>query len=71
MASSTSRTARCLRRCIAWPGRGLVEAEWRPSENNRRARYYSLSTAGRRRLREETVTWRRYSHAVEAVLQGA
>ncbi len=50
---------------------GLVEAEWRPSENNRRARYYSLSTAGRRRLREETVTWRRYSHAVEAVLQGA
>jgi len=51
--------------------RGLVEAEWRPSENNRRARYYALSAAGRRRLQEETVTWRRYSRAVEAVLQGA
>jgi len=50
---------------------GLVEAEWRPSENNRRARYYSLTSSGRRRLREEAVTWRRYSRAVEAVLQGA
>ena len=50
---------------------GLVEAEWRPSENNRRARYYSLTASGRRRLHEETVTWRRYSRAVEAVLQEA
>lgn len=50
---------------------GLVEAEWRASENNRRARYYSLSSSGRRRLREEAVTWRRYSRAVEAVLEGA
>jgi transcriptional regulator len=50
---------------------GLVEAEWRPSENNRRARYYTLSPSGRRRLREEAATWRRYSRAVEAVLQGA
>ena len=50
---------------------GLVEAEWRPSENNRRARYYALSSSGRRRLRAEAVTWRLYSRAVEAVLQGA
>lgn len=50
---------------------GLVEAEWRPSENNRRARYYALTPAGRKRLREETAQWRRYSRAVEAVLQGA
>jgi PadR family transcriptional regulator, regulatory protein PadR len=50
---------------------GLVEAEWRPSENNRRARYYTLTTAGRKRLREETANWRRYSRAVEAVLAGA
>lgn len=49
---------------------GLVEAEWAPSENNRRARYYTLTPAGRKRLREETATWRRYSRAVEAVLQG-
>jgi transcriptional regulator len=49
---------------------GLVEAEWRPSENNRRARYYTLTPAGRKRLREETANWRRYARAVEAVLQG-
>src|ERR671910_239290 len=49
---------------------GLVEAEWRPSENNRRARYYTLTTAGRKRFRDETASWRRYSRAVEAVLQG-
>jgi PadR family transcriptional regulator PadR len=48
---------------------GLVEAEWRPSENNRRARYYTLTPAGRTRLREEAANWRRYSRAVEAVLQ--
>ena len=49
----------------------LVEAEWGPSANNRRARYYSLTPAGRKRLREETANWRRYARAVEAVLQGA
>lgn len=48
----------------------LVEAEWRPSDNNRRARYYTLTPAGRRRLREEAANWRRYSRAVETVLQG-
>jgi len=49
----------------------LVDAAWRLSENNRRARYYSLTTAGRRRLRDETANWRRYTRAVEAVLSGA
>ena len=49
---------------------GLVEAEWAASENNRRARYYTLTPNGRKRLREETANWRRYSRAVEAVLQG-
>jgi transcriptional regulator len=48
---------------------GLVEAEWGPSDNNRRARYYTLTPAGRQRLREETAAWRRYSRAVEAILQ--
>jgi transcriptional regulator len=47
----------------------LVDAEWGPSENNRRARFYTLTAAGRRRLREETANWRRYARAVEAVLQ--
>ena len=51
--------------------RGLVDAEWGPSENNRRARYYTLTAAGRKRLREETGNWRRYARAVDAVLEGA
>jgi transcriptional regulator len=51
--------------------RDLVEAQWGPSENNRRARYYALTPAGRKRLREETTNWRRYVRAVDAVLQGA
>jgi transcriptional regulator len=50
---------------------GLVEAEWRPSDNNRRARYYTLTPAGRKRLREQTSNWRRYARAIEAVLEGA
>jgi PadR family transcriptional regulator len=49
----------------------LVDAEWRSSDNNRRARYYSLTPAGRKRLREGTAAWRRYARAVDAVLQGA
>jgi PadR family transcriptional regulator PadR len=48
---------------------GLVDAEWGPSDSNRRARYYTLTPAGRKRLREETANWRRYARAVEAVLQ--
>ena len=51
-------------------GQGLIEAEWGPSENNRRARYYTLTAAGRKRLQEGAATWHRYSRAVEAVLQG-
>ena len=50
---------------------GLVEAEWAASENNRRARYYTLTSGGRDRLRDETVAWRRYTRAVDAVLEGA
>jgi PadR family transcriptional regulator PadR len=48
----------------------LVAAEWRQSENNRRARYYTLTAAGRSRLRAEARNWRRYSRAVDAVLEG-
>jgi PadR family transcriptional regulator PadR len=50
---------------------GLVEAEWRRSENNRRARYYSLTPQGRKRLREETANWRQYASAVDLLLEGA
>jgi PadR family transcriptional regulator, regulatory protein PadR len=49
----------------------LVDAEWRPSKNNRRARYYTLTPDGRTRLREETANWRRYARAVDALLAEA
>ena len=48
--------------------RRLVQATWGVSENNRRAKYYSLTAAGRRRLEEEASTWRRYSEAVAKAL---
>jgi transcriptional regulator len=50
--------------------RGLVEAEWGLSDNNRRARYYELTADGRKRLRAEAANWQRYAHAVAAVLEG-
>lgn len=46
----------------------LVDAEWGASEHNRRAKFYSLTTAGRRRLRTETATWHSYAVAVASVL---
>ena len=48
---------------------GSVEAEWGLSENNRRARYYRLTPVGRRTLRTQAVTWRRYAEAVFKVLE--
>lgn len=49
-------------------GRGWVTAEWGTSENNRRARYYTLSRQGREHLRAETATWLRYTRSVTAIL---
>ena len=46
----------------------LVAAEWGVTENNRRARFYSLTTAGRRHLRDQTDVWLRYSRSVNAIL---
>ena len=46
----------------------LILAEWRQSENNRRAKYYTLTAAGRRRLREETAGWNRLASAIAAAL---
>ena len=51
--------------------RGWVEAEWGLSENNRRAKYYRLTADGRRQLRAEAATWRRYAEAVFKVLETA
>jgi PadR family transcriptional regulator PadR len=50
---------------------GAIVAEWGVSENNRRARYYSITTRGRQRLRTETATWKRYVVAVSGVLETA
>ena len=50
---------------------GAIEAEWGLSENNRRARYYQLTAAGRRALRAESESWRQYAAAVSAVLETA
>jgi PadR family transcriptional regulator, regulatory protein PadR len=47
---------------------GLIAAEWGQSENNRRAKYYKLTAAGRRRLREETAGWNRLVSAITAAL---
>lgn len=46
----------------------LIAAEWAQSDNNRRAKFYTLTPAGRRRLREETAGWNRMSSAIAAAL---
>jgi len=51
--------------------RAWIESEWGLSENNRRAKYYQLTTEGRRQLRSEAATWRRYAEAVFKVLETA
>ena len=48
---------------------GWVRSSWGPSENNRRARYYELTAAGRRRLTEEKENWERLAAAVFQVLR--
>ena len=50
---------------------GLIVAEWGQSDNGRRAKYYTLTTAGRRRLREETAGWNRLASAIAAALNTA
>lgn len=49
--------------------RGLVAAEWRQSENNRRARYYSITREGRRHLGTAVADWERSAGAVDRVLR--
>ena len=43
---------------------GLIDSEWGTSENNRKAKYYRLTAAGRKRLSEETASWRRLAEAM-------
>ena len=48
---------------------GMLKATWGTSDNNRRAKYYELTAAGRKRLREETVGWNRLAAAIGAALK--
>jgi transcriptional regulator len=48
--------------------RGLIDSDWGTSENNRRAKFYRLTTAGRRTLGQETASWKRLSDAIGLAL---
>ena len=50
---------------------GLIESEWGLSENNRRARFYTITRAGRTHLRAEATVWFRYASAVTQVLRSS
>jgi transcriptional regulator len=51
--------------------RGLVSARWGESENNRKAKFYALTAAGRRHLGEESADWQRFVAAVQMVMASA
>ena len=48
---------------------GLIESEWGVSDNNRRAKFYKLTTLGRQRLRDESASWNRVAAAMAAALR--
>lgn len=58
----------CLTRLVQ---KGWIDAEWGRSENNRRAKFYSLTSEGRRQLRAETENWERVSGVIDRVLAPA
>ena len=49
--------------------RGWIRAQWKPSENNRRAKLYSLTPFGRKQLEQETANWHRVSAAISGIVQ--
>ncbi len=51
--------------------KGLLRASWGVSENNRKAKFYTLTAAGRKHLERETESWQRLSQAVSQILQNA
>ena len=50
---------------------GLIDGEWKPTENNRRARYYTLTGKGRKRLDTETREWGRQAAAIARILEAS
>jgi len=69
-----SRGALLIEQGALYPGlfrllkQGLLTADWGTSENNRRAKFYELTAAGRKRLQEETESWNRLSGAIASAL---
>jgi len=51
--------------------RGLISAVWKPSENNRKAKFYGLTVRGRKQLETQRKEWERFSGAVELILKDA
>ena len=51
--------------------RGWIESEWGVSENNRKAKFYSLTATGKKQLNAETANWDRVSAAINMILKGA
>ena len=51
--------------------RGLISSVWRPSENNRKAKFYALTAAGRKQLETQRKNWERFSGAVSLILRDA
>jgi transcriptional regulator len=49
--------------------KGWIDSEWKTTEQNRRAKYYELTPAGRRALGEEAESWRRYAEMVDLILR--
>jgi PadR family transcriptional regulator, regulatory protein PadR len=49
--------------------RGFIESDWQRSENNRRARYYSITKLGRKALGEEVTRWQRFAQTMSFVLE--
>jgi DNA-binding PadR family transcriptional regulator len=67
--TSTCIRARCTPALDQLEQRGLIEAEWAPSENNRPANYYMLTSVGREALKGETAAWERLSSAISSIVK--
>jgi transcriptional regulator len=71
-----SKEALCLEEGAFYPAlhrmerKGWIEAEWRPSENNRRAKYYQLTNSGLKQLEAERAGWKRLTAVMAQVLDG-
>ncbi len=50
---------------------GLIKPEWRPTENNRRAKYYDVTERGRKKLKEEAVEWGRQIAAITRIMEAS